>query len=238
MRKYLLLSFFFALFVWCSPGLTFIVVVTAGVFVSIDIVRLIIWLTRELADHKRRKRFIALVVRPVATVSRSMILFAVAILAVIFISVSLLYYTASRAPIRAPTCADHLRQISMALLLYAADNAGFFPNSQASPTNNLEFLVSSGYAKNDVVFSCPESKKTTPSKSPAGASHSDYIYIGSGLRDDNNSPTTTPTLVDYPENHRLQAVFNAVYVDGHTESHSIEKWRVVTGLQVTDLPER
>jgi len=83
-----------------------------------------------------------------------------------------------------------------------------------------------GYLRNGKVYGC--SSYTSVS---SVASHMDYIYVGSGLRDDNSDPKTTPIAFDCPDNHPSGKWVNVLYIDGHVEGHKGKNWEEVTGLK-------
>jgi hypothetical protein len=75
------------------------------------------------------------------------------------------------------TCASHLKQISLALGMYASDWGGAFPpNSHA---NGLEILRSQGYLEDPKMYVCPSSD-TIPAAAGEKLTeeHVDYHYRG------------------------------------------------------------
>lgn len=113
--------------------------------------------------------------------------------------------TKAQARAQDTACSSHLKQIGMAVLLYAADNNG------ALPATFLE-LVQKAYIKDGKVWGCPA--RPTPGTS---ALTSDYVYVGAGLTDKAATPASTVIAYDRPGNHPNQ-VMNVLLLDGHVET--------------------
>jgi prepilin-type processing-associated H-X9-DG protein len=109
----------------------------------------------------------------------------------------------------------------------------FFQTTILIERTNLEILDSLKYLAHGKVYGCPS--KTIVS---TAASNMDYVYVGSGLRDDNKDPTHTPLLFDYHDNHPDSAWFNVLYIDGHAQGYSGDKWQEITGMKIEDVPKR
>lgn len=107
-----------------------------------------------------------------------------------------------RAKARIFGCADNLREISVALRLYAGEHKEKFPERLAS-------LLEEGYVSSGRVFDCPGSGRAGTAKDP------DYLY-STGL--DLMSPSDSVLVEDEKENHgRLGR--NVLYVSGDIEWH-------------------
>jgi len=123
-------------------------------------------------------------------------------------------------------CSGNLKQIGLAFLIYAEEHSGFFPNDQPYGGNNVEILNSMGYLNNGRVYGCPSF--TTVS---SVASNMDYIYVGSGLRDDDKDSANTPMLFEFADSHPGRSQIYVLYIDGHVEGHKGNKWEEITGLK-------
>lgn len=112
-------------------------------------------------------------------------------------------------------CASNLRQIGQAILLYAADKGGAFPDG-------LAIVLDTQLIGSD-VFVCPESKE----RKATGASTSQivadfgmlgrcsYVYLDSGLSLGAASPEAIIAFED-PANHSFRGA-NVLFADGHVD---------------------
>ena len=139
----------------------------------------------------------------------------------------------AREKARRVNCAGNLKQIGLALLMYSGENSGFFiipANSSTKAMNgNLEPLNTETILNDGKVYGCPSanSLKTT-------GRVSNYNYGGSGIKDDNSSPTQTTIARDMSGNHPDNGWMNALFVDGHVEGSKpdgTKTWNTFTGGQ-------
>ena len=138
---------------------------------------------------------------------------------------------------RKATCASHLRQMQMALSLYATEHNGTYP-VQAGATSSeapLSELVPR-YTSDTSLFICPGSKhRALPGAQPFADRHISYAYY-MGVRHD--AEAGTPLISDAQVNpsakHRGDPLFSAsgsapgnnhrryggsvLFVDGHVET--------------------
>ena len=125
----------------------------------------------------------------------------------------------AREKARRINCAGNLKQIGLALIMYAGDDIdnGFFPFStgETGTTAQLSLLNSGKYLVDGKVYSCPST--VTPATQ---ASNTNYAYYGSGLKDTNQSSTTVIFASDdtqnaTPPNHSSWT--NFLFLDGHVK---------------------
>lgn len=152
--------------------------------------------------------------------------------------------TRAKAKARETACLNNLKQIGIAVMLYADDNKGFLPDAEPLPSQPLDpaspmprisevlastLGVSSG-AKSSTVFRCPSDLQGYFEKE--GSSYEwNYVYSGKNLNDlkaggrfRGGIPTEKAILMfDYENFHGAQTsstnsqtqTKNALYGDGH-----------------------
>ena len=118
----------------------------------------------------------------------------------------------ARERARRTSCMNNLKQISIALHLYATDNMERFPKT-------LQELVDGGYIDSLEIFKCPSAATSIPGSPDSG----DYVYK-TGLTESADSDTAI--ACDRAENHKSQGG-NVLFVGGHVKWHpaaSKGKW--------------
>jgi len=126
----------------------------------------------------------------------------------------------AREKARRIICAGNLKQIGMALLTYSEANEGLFPVS-------LEVLwqTKTRYLDYGKVYLC------SSAESSLNKPNSDYIYIGSGLKNDIVDLSVVPLAYDNQDNHPAKAWINVLFADGRVQGGKpSDKWPPSTEL--------
>jgi prepilin-type processing-associated H-X9-DG protein len=144
---------------------------------------------------------------------------------------------------RLVNCAGNLKQIGLSALMYSGDYGGYFPNlnsrglgSGVALFGNWQPLGSMQYIADhdNKVWTCPS---VTIEKSDADCGN--YRYIGSGLKDDNDSATLVSLGYDASGNHAKNAWMNALFIDGHVEGAKPDGSKTVTIIErIPGQPDR
>lgn len=111
----------------------------------------------------------------------------------------------AREKARQVNCANNLKQIGTALMMYSVDNRGRIPNSWTKTVDEhiVPNYISAG------TFRCPS--VSTPTQSP-----SNYVYHGMGKKFSDSKPTTSVLMKDGYNNH-TDHYQNKLYMDGHVD---------------------
>jgi len=148
------------------------------------------------------------------------------VIAIIAILASILFPVFSRAreKARQASCMSNLKQIGLALAMYASDFDGYLPMANYKPSVDgppgLPDVINA-YTKNQQIFRCPSDRDNT--YVAEGTSY-DYATgmlapgIGSTLIDEpwGVEPTKAALLYDFSETWHA-AGMNVLYADGHVK---------------------
>ena len=97
---------------------------------------------------------------------------------------------------RRVNCAGNLKQIGLGCLIYSDANNHFFPNLNPNGGSNFEPLNTGGILHNSRVYACPMAcvERTM-------AADTNYLYFGSGLKDDQENAAGIRLAYDQSGNH-------------------------------------
>jgi prepilin-type N-terminal cleavage/methylation domain-containing protein/prepilin-type processing-associated H-X9-DG protein len=131
------------------------------------------------------------------------------VIAIIGILAAILFpvFARAREKARQTVCQSNLKQMGLALSLYARDHAGHFPPRQDDLTPLLE-----RYLPDERVLQCPSARQPVPGA--AGPLPPVDYYYRPGLCDEDD-PTTAIVGDSAPERHNTGS--NYLFVDGHTK---------------------
>ncbi len=115
----------------------------------------------------------------------------------------------AREKARRVSCMSNLKQIGLALKMYAMDHKDQYP--EANNDAGLQVLIAEQYLTDPSIFRCPSTPKNS------GMS---YYYIG-GYTEGKDSPNL-PQAFDKPGNHK--GYVNVLFLDGHVERVNIQNY--------------
>ena len=145
---------------------------------------------------------------------------AIAILLLVLIGLGIGGLDRAREKARRMNCAGNLKCMGLAFIMYAGDDVenGYFPSSVG---NDLSLLSITKYLVDGKIYGCPSHRNPS-----AQSADSDYIFVGSGLKDTNKSPTATPLVFENPGNHNGEWV-NVMFIDGHVTGYAAGDWQAL-----------
>jgi len=142
----------------------------------------------------------------------------------------------AREPANRAKCANSLREIALACIMYADQNGGQFPD------NPGQLLLTEAITAD--VFICPSSsdeRAAGPTTEAAAAElaagrHLSYIYVGKGLT---NRATDATVLLYEPGSNHARAGMNVCYADAHVQWYdAAAAARIVQELKAGHNPPR
>jgi prepilin-type N-terminal cleavage/methylation domain-containing protein/prepilin-type processing-associated H-X9-DG protein len=139
------------------------------------------------------------------------------VIGIIAILAGLIFPALTHVKTKAQTvrCASNLRQLGLAVRLYADNNESRMPRPEG--TNNLRVLLSGYLSGKDRVFTCPGDKS---GKVGSGGTSYEWNLMYSGRlidRISRDTPSTAPDAVMLTDVEPWHRGKNALYPDGHVE---------------------
>lgn len=120
--------------------------------------------------------------------------------------------TLAREKVRRVNCVNRLKSMGLALLMYTGDNRGHFPVYCIPYAANFEPLNSQDIMDDGKVYACPSARdQRTLARDP------NYLFLGSGLTDNNDSAAAITIACDESGNHPDNGWMNALFIDAHAE---------------------
>lgn len=114
----------------------------------------------------------------------------------------------ARTKARRVACSSNLKQIGLALKMYAMDHKDKYP--AGNNTAGLNELIKENYLTDVAVYVCPNSKTTKSPTKDLKETNSSYIYIGGFIEGDGPQ---IPVAFDKFANEK--SIINILYQDGH-----------------------
>ena len=149
------------------------------------------------------------------------------VVAIIGILAAMLLPVLSKARERARrvSCASNLKQIGLAMIMYAGDKKGAFPDNNTT-TDSMQLLVINSYIVYGDVFMCPSTGYPQEAGGVGADADTDYEYVGDDNNTRDNDPTPTTTSLAHDDNagavntedvENHTDFENQLFVDGHVE---------------------
>ncbi len=117
------------------------------------------------------------------------------------------------------TCSNHLKQIGLALSMYAQENKGEYPPYDGA--KGLEMLRAGGYLENIYMYTCPSTKDW------------DKAYKNNEIREEYcsfeyraglNKASSGDRAVAWDKSNNHANYGNVLFADGHIEDFAGAKW--------------
>jgi len=115
----------------------------------------------------------------------------------------------AREPAKRISCSSNVKQMGIALGMYAEDNNGFFPDKDNA--TGFEILRANAYLTDYKIYICPSTDKKAAESGGLSEKTVTYIYFG-GL---SKTPPSENAVVafDKPDNHKKYV--NVLYTNGN-----------------------
>jgi prepilin-type N-terminal cleavage/methylation domain-containing protein/prepilin-type processing-associated H-X9-DG protein len=116
-------------------------------------------------------------------------------------------------------CASNLRQIGQAILMYANENRGAFPDTLDRVLATQDLTAAEFVCPSSQDSPAPGATNQAQAANLSKGGHLSYVYVGKGMTSKIlSSPNVATTVVAYEPltNHRNDGT-NVLYADGHVE---------------------
>lgn len=129
-------------------------------------------------------------------------------------------------------CSSHMREIGLAMMMYANEHGGKFPDSlhEILEKEDVESEAFVCPTSNDVRATGPTTRATLDDFDQPG--RCSYIYLGSGLTDQCDSRIVV--LYEPPTHHH--GGMNVLFGDGHTEFFDATKTQAILKMIANHQP--
>jgi prepilin-type processing-associated H-X9-DG protein len=127
-----------------------------------------------------------------------------------------------RSEARRPSCESNLKQIGVALAMYADAHQGHLPSEDGA--KGLDYLRRENVLRNLTVFVCPSdtTRRVAQQGELLAEGTCSYVYVPTAWQ----SGTDTPVCWDKDGNHRGKGV-NVLFNDCHVRWMSLEQWQKI-----------
>jgi prepilin-type N-terminal cleavage/methylation domain-containing protein/prepilin-type processing-associated H-X9-DG protein len=140
----------------------------------------------------------------------------------------------AREKARRINCQSNLKQIGVALKLYAHDFAEWFPVSDG--TAGFNALYQNDYLTTTKVYICPSTKDASLAAGGAALADTNVSYDFAGGETEDTCGTDTGIVIDdygTPSNHTKYG--NVLFGDGHVKGFASATWNIFANHRQSDF---
>jgi prepilin-type N-terminal cleavage/methylation domain-containing protein/prepilin-type processing-associated H-X9-DG protein len=152
---------------------------------------------------------------------------------------------AAREKARRINCASNLKQMGLAIKMYAGDYSEAYPSSltgaslvtdfsESSAASDFQILITNKYLDAMKTYTCPSTTTTFSSDTSLQSSELDYAYFGKGFNE-RSASTETAIAADGCLHSNHVNYGNLCFGDGHVQNMTGASWRTNTNTTFAEV---